>query len=784
MSTTGRKRWSMHYAHTSRTAAAILSITLAIMGAAAFAAFRDTAPWRAPAAHAADPPGNDNFNRGSDINPTEFGDALPFDASQSTAGATLEDGESAPCAAVGATVWYAYRPEQPGTITLTTAGSDFDTVLTVYTATGFVPSPPGQNLVSAGCDDNSGGGQASALTLAVTQYEQYFIQIGGKAGATGQLQLHAACDPACKPANDDQAMSRYSYLDAYRPAAQYHADTTVATLEPGEPRACGNAGATVWYSFYAQTSLTLALDTTGSDFDTTLAVFTWGDQPISPPGGLVQLACDDNSGGGKMSSLSVHLDGNRQFWIQAGGANGTHGHLLLNMACKPGCPPYNDNLESANGVNSGPWSDQVSTVGATTQADEPRPCGSIGRTTWYDVSMQGDTTVSLDTAGSDFDTVIAVYESTVQWSPAFGDLHALKCVDNAGGEQARLTFAASALKHYLVQVGGHDDAAGVLDLEATCVPETCPPWGDSSAEPGGLYVWDNQPYEAWADTRGATTEPREPLDCGAMGRTVWYTLYAQTDARVVLDTAQSNFDTAIAVYDAPPSSPPGAAAQRLACDAPGGGARARVAVPLKANAQVWVQIGGVHGAGGQLMVHVTCDPACPPHNDNSANADEIPMSGFGTSADTRGATLEAGEAQPCGDIGATVWYRFSTGDRGGTLTVDATSNDFRPVTALYRMDGMSPPGALTQVACADAGSLTAELAANTTYYVQAGGAGGAAGMLNLRFDCPAAGCAPGWPGGAPGTAPPPATDGVRGGGTINGPDTGSGGYLPGSRRAP
>jgi hypothetical protein len=779
MITTGRKRWYMHNARTSRTAAAILSITLTIMGAAVFAAFRDTAPWRAPtAAHAADPPGNDNFNRGTDISPTEFVDALPFDGSQSTAGATLEDGERAPCAAAGATVWYAYRPDQPGTIAITTAGSDFDTVLTVYTATGFVPSPPGQNLVSAGCDDNSGGGQTSALTLAVTPSEQYFIQVGGKAGATGQLQLHAACSPACKPNNDDLAMSRYTYLDAYRPAVQYHTDTTAATLEPGEPRACGEAGATVWYSFYAQSNMTLALDTTGSDFDTTLAVFAYRDVSISPPGGLTPLACDDN-GEGTTSKLSVHLDGNQTFWIQAGGAGGAHGRLLLNMACKPGCPPYNDNRESANGMSEALY-EQVSTLGATTQEGEPQPCGGIGRTIWYDLSMQGDTTVSLDTAGSDFDTVIAVYETTVEWSPAFGDLHELKCVDNAGGAQARVTFAAKALKRYLVQVGGHDGAAGMLQLAAACVPESCPPWGDSAAQPGGLYVWDNQPYEAWADTRGATTEPGEPLDCGAMGRTVWYTLYAQMDARVVLNTAQSDFDTAIAVYDAPPTSPPGAAATWLACDAPGGGGRARMAVPLKANTQVWVQIGGVHGAGGQLQVHVTCDPLCPPANDNSASAEDVSSSGDQRSADTRGATLEAGEAQPCGDIGATVWYRFTTGAHGGTLAIDASSNDFRPATALYRMDGMSPPGALTQVACGDAGSLTAELAANMVYYVQAGGAGGATGTLNVRFECRSAGCAADWEDG-----PLPATDGAGyGGGMINGPDTGSGGYLPGSRRAP
>lgn len=50
----------------------------------------------------------------------------------------------------------------------------------------------------------------------------------------------------------------------------------------------------------------------------------------------------------------------------------------------------------------------TSTVGASLEAGEPRPCGSIGSTVWYTFTAAYNGTGVVDTIGSSYDTVVAV----------------------------------------------------------------------------------------------------------------------------------------------------------------------------------------------------------------------------------------------------------------------------------------------------------------------------------------------------------------------------------------
>lgn len=70
----------------------------------------------------------------------------------------------------------------------------------------------------------------------------------------------------------------------------------------------------------------------------------------------------------------------------------------------------------------------------------------LGRTVWYRFTGTGDD-VTLSTAGSDFDTVIGLYDAATH--------ELLACVDDTPeGLQALLTVEATADSEYLVQVGG------------------------------------------------------------------------------------------------------------------------------------------------------------------------------------------------------------------------------------------------------------------------------------------------------------------------------------------
>jgi hypothetical protein len=177
-----------------------------------------------------------------------------------------------------------------------------------------------------------------------------------------------------------------------------------------------------------------------------------------------------------------------------------------------------------------------------------------------------------------------------------------------------------------------------------------------------------------------------------------------------------------------------------------------------------------------LGFEISCEGPCPPENDNIAAA-WYPSFGFPVMADTRAATLEAGEERPCGNIGNTVWYRFDAA-QAGEFRISTAGSDFSTVLAVYEFEGVSPPGGARNVACVEGTDLNLHASAGHSYLLQVGGAGGAGGILQARIDCDASVCQSwvypvdtGQGGGGP-----------MAGGSIGGPDTGSGGYLPGARR--
>ena len=445
---------------------AVLAVVLVI-------AVRDSG---ARPALADNPAPNDNFAAAGNIQSSE----LPFVTQYSTAGTTLEAGETAPCAPIGATSWYALHSQTAGTIEISTDGSDFDTVVAVYTpGNGFIPSPPGANLIPAACNPDSNGPDRFT-SFTVEQYRDYFIQFGGKNGATGNLNLRIACNPSCPPENDSSTSGAYVNVSSYNPTVSLTADTRAATNEPGEPTPCGNIGKTVWYQFYADQEASIVADTAGSNFDTVIAAYSYGANfPASPPGGFTPIVCNDN-GIGAQSRIAFDVHQGLSYWIQAGGAGGSSGDLVVNLACSPLCPPHNNNL-NAGGSILPPFEDNVSTLGATLEQNEPRPCGGIDKTVWYSVYVTGPATVSVDTTGSDFDTVVAAYELPYG---EFNMDHLTKivCNDNSGGLQSHITFPATTDRQFVVQVGGHNGATGNLVFRLDCDPVPCPPQNDRLGE--------------------------------------------------------------------------------------------------------------------------------------------------------------------------------------------------------------------------------------------------------------------------------------------------------------
>lgn len=715
---------------------------------------------------------NDNFERRIFLGPVDdVQDTFPFDLTQSSAGATLEQGEAAPCANIGASVWFEYYPDREGTLEVSTAGSNFDTVLTAYTwgGTSFLPSPPGGAIAPITCNDNVDGTAQSRVSVPFSRSSTVLIQVAGRDGATGTLKIHADCNPLCRPINDDLVSPGYFGVDAYTPAISRIIRTTAASLEPGEERPCGDIGATVWWTFYADREDTLEIDTFGSNFDTVLALYERDVNTGAPN----FLSCDDNTQGSQ-SKLTISMTRGREYLLQAGGASGATGMLKMSARCVPGCRPSADNI--GDWYTEPPLEYSEFTTSATMQPDEPRRCGGIGKTVWLGVQVQGNARITLDAGASDFPVVAAVYQGDAAFSPP-GGLSLIDCVARRGDAQPRITWDAEAGVTYWIQAGGRDGASGQLNMTVSCDPDPCPPYNDTHTYPDCcIGVPFTLPYHTVYDNRGATTEPDEPLDCGGMSKTVWVTAYGDVAGTrthpFTIDTAGTRFPTAIAVYEAPSDGAPFSEMRRVACGVSDGATPARVQLEAPPQKRFYVQIGGRDGASGEeLFVNADCVGPCPPGNDSAFTPNNL-APGDRPEVNTLGATMEAGEQTPCGNIGRSVWFIM---DRNlGDMRLSTEGSDFRTVIAVYTLEGMtSPPGGVRNLTCTtEPVTVVRTNDERSGFLVQVGGVDRAGGLLKLSADCVNT-CPVGVPS-QPGLGGFPA-------GSIGGPDTGSGGYLPGAR---
>lgn len=442
-------------------------------------------PGGTPCATTVLPPPNDNIVNSQPTGPGET-------RTQSTFAATLESGEPQPCGSIGATVWFVAVPAFTGIMNVTTAGSTFDTVLAAYD--GGI-SPPGVLGPNLACNDDFDGRQ-SRIAVPVVEGQTYFIQAGGFNGATGTLTL------SFPPPNDN-------FADRFGLAAPsaFQQLTGGATVEAGEPQPCGGIASTVWFEFIAPFSGPLTVDTNGSSFDTVLAVY---EPSTSPPGQIgFNVGCDDDSGSGLQSHLEFFAVQGMTYLVQAGGYYGQDGYLTLNIASE--CSPPHNMVINARPLVPG-FAEATCTTGADLEAGEPQPCGGIGATVWYGWVSYGTGLVTVDTVGSDFDTVVAVHEAMISPPGQLGPL--VGCNDDfAGGAQSQVTFGAVTGRAYYIQAGGFLGATGNLVVNVACVGDTdCDGAGNLADNCPGSWNPDQVNTDAEPFVTISPPAPAAPLD--------------------------------------------------------------------------------------------------------------------------------------------------------------------------------------------------------------------------------------------------------------------------------
>ncbi len=363
--------------------------------------------------------------------------------------ATLEAGEPNHAGDAGAaSLWWTFTAPSDGLMAIDTIGSNFDTLLAVYTGAAV------NSLAEvASNDDDVFFTPQSYVSFPVTGGADYRIAVDGSGGATGTVSLGWYFSPVPQPpANDD-------FLDAYvlpGPEVGILGTTALATKETNEPNHSGNSGgASAWWAITLGSAQDLEISTAGSDFDTVLGVYTG-----SSVDALSEVASNDDSHSTVASSVTFAADAGVTYYIAVDGYDGAYGDVVLSVA-SPDADPANNYFADAIALNYPEDTAFGSNMGATWESGEPYHAGTGGgASVWWTLETPADQDVDINTLGSDFDTVLAVYTG----SYVDGLTEVARDDDSAKSLQSSVSFSATAGVTYYIAVDGYGGDTGSISL--------------------------------------------------------------------------------------------------------------------------------------------------------------------------------------------------------------------------------------------------------------------------------------------------------------------------------
>ena len=195
---------------------------------------------------------------------------------------------------------------------------------------------------------------------------------------------------------------------------------------------------------------------------------------------------------GVTAPFTVSSDGFLIATVPAGAASGplaittAHGVISFNFVVVPAPPPANDNFNSAQILTGVSAIASTNTAGATKQPGEPNHAGNAGgRSVWYRWTAPAAGTWSLDSTGSTFTTLLAVYTGN-----AVTSLSSVASNLSAGGVLTNsLTFTAVAGVTYQIAADGFGGAAGNLVLNlAPAIANTTTVYSTSFEAATGFFT--------------------------------------------------------------------------------------------------------------------------------------------------------------------------------------------------------------------------------------------------------------------------------------------------------
>ena len=185
----------------------------------------------------------------------------------------------------------------------------------------------------------------------------------------------------------------------------------------------------------------------------------------------------------------------------------------------PAAAPSNNNFASGQVVSGAEGSVTGTNVEATKESGEPNHGGNQGgASVWYRWTAPANGSVTIDTVGSGFDTVLGVYTGS-----SVSALTEVAGNDDSSGLQSSVSFSATGGTRYHIAVDGYSAATGPVVLNwnqpqpppAATVAVTSPNGGETWA-PGSsrpvTWTYTNPPSTATATTQAAADTSPTPED--------------------------------------------------------------------------------------------------------------------------------------------------------------------------------------------------------------------------------------------------------------------------------
>ena len=407
---------------------------------------------------------------------------------------------------------------------------------------------------------------------------------------------------------------------------------------------------------------------------------------------------------GGPEQIRVRVEAGVTYRIAVDGRYGVSGDFTLSLGLSD--LPVNDDFTEAVSLGSDLSLSVAGTnINATQQVGEPvHDDNYCDPSVWYSWTAPASGGVTLDTTGSEMLTSVGVYTGS-----SLGALTRAPMTRVRVGTNADLRFLrVQAGVTYRIAVDG---ACGfVMGNFKLALRFALPPVNDLFSRATALA---GTATTVAGSLIGATGEQGEPNPGGMDGASAWYTWRAPSSGRVDVKASSSQFTPGIAAYT-------GDSISSLTPVKISGGSFA-----VKAGATYRV---GVHNgsatSGGDFSLALT-------HHEKPANDDlaaAAPITGLAPTASgsTLGASGEAGEPNPGGADGASVWYSWTPSAAGRAVVKPTAAEGFTPSAAVYTGDSV---GGLTSVRQSDGSFVTRP---GTTYRIAVhGGSSANRGTFSL-----------------------------------------------------